>query len=100
MRRIKRDIVGAVLISADNKVLLDRTDLKAGGVYSGCWVIPGGGVDDGETLEEVLIREVKEETHLDIQNEIIELQWVSMDDLKNVELSPPAKALFCKMRKL
>jgi 8-oxo-dGTP pyrophosphatase MutT (NUDIX family) len=29
------------------------------------YVIPGGGVEEGETLEEAAIREVKEETNLD-----------------------------------
>ena len=28
------------------------------------WVVPGGGIEDGETEEECVIREMKEETHL------------------------------------
>ncbi len=31
------------------------------------WLVPGGGVDWGESLEEALIREYKEETNLDIE---------------------------------
>ena len=68
MRRIKRDVVGAVLLSGDNKVLLGRTAHSALGVYSGSWVIPGGGIDQGETLKQALIREVLEETHHDISD--------------------------------
>lgn len=68
MRTITRDIVGAVLISSDSKILLGRTAKDAGGVYSGSWVIPGGGIDEGESREQAVIREVKEETHHDISN--------------------------------
>lgn len=35
----------------------------------GYWVIPGGGIDDDESEEECVIREVKEETNLDVKIE-------------------------------
>lgn len=73
MRRVERKIVGAVLLSRDDKVLLGRTAAEAGGVYSGSWVVPGGGIDAGETPEQALIREVLEETHHDISGCQIEL---------------------------
>lgn len=31
------------------------------------WVIPGGGREDGEAEEECVVREMKEETHLDVR---------------------------------
>ena len=47
---------------AENKILLEkRTD-------NGMWCVPGGAIELGETLEEALRREVKEETSLDIFN--------------------------------
>lgn len=33
------------------------------------WAFPGGGIEDGETEEECVIREMKEETHLDVRIE-------------------------------
>jgi len=72
MRHINRTIVAAYLYSKDNKLLMGRRDPSKGGVYPDCWHIPGGGIDDGETKEEALIREVKEEVNLDISPYTIE----------------------------
>jgi len=77
MRTIKREIVGAVIVSKDNKVLLGKTGKSAKGVYSGNWVVPGGGVDEGETKTQALIREIKEETRIDVSNYNIEFVNVS-----------------------
>lgn len=66
MRTINREIVSALLISKDKKVFMGKKDPHAGGVYSDCWHIPGGGVEGGESLEETLAREIKEETGIDI----------------------------------
>lgn len=66
MRIIERRIVGALLVSKDEHVLLGYKDPTWGGRYSDCWVLPGGGVDEGESDIEALYREIKEEVGLDI----------------------------------
>lgn len=52
MREIERDIVGGVIISKDNKMLMGKG--RNGSVYKDCWLIPGGGVDEGETKLQTL----------------------------------------------
>jgi len=42
------------------------------------FVLPGGGVEEGETVEEALIREVKEETNLDVKK--FEKRWEHFND--------------------
>jgi 8-oxo-dGTP pyrophosphatase MutT (NUDIX family) len=66
MRTIERDIVGGFVFSNDGKVLLGLMDPKAGGTYAGFWVVPGGGVNEGETKEQALRREFLEETSIDL----------------------------------
>lgn len=53
-----------VAILRDGKILMARraADDFLGGVYE----LPGGGVDDGETIVEGAVREVKEETGLTV----------------------------------
>ena len=51
-----------IIYDKDKGILLEkRTD-------NGMWCVPGGAIELGETLEEALKREVKEETSLDIFN--------------------------------
>lgn len=51
----------AIIVKNDQVLLIHRK--KEGREY---WVFPGGGVEDGETKEQAVIREVKEETSLDV----------------------------------
>ena len=53
--------VGALFIRPDGKVLLGLRVLSKK-VWPGHWETIGGHVEDGESLEEALIREVQEET--------------------------------------
>jgi 8-oxo-dGTP diphosphatase len=63
-----------VLILKDGKALLGKRHAEYSNAShklsdsGGTWTCPGGGIDFGETLRECAIREVKEETNLDIKN--------------------------------
>ena len=63
MRTIKRLIAGAFIVSADNYILLGKSTT---GLYDGCWIVPGGGIEQNETIKEAVIRETYEEVGLDI----------------------------------
>ena len=55
--------VGAVVI-CDGKILLEKRKNEPG---KGKWSIPGGLVELGENVEQTVIREVKEETGLEVE---------------------------------
>jgi 8-oxo-dGTP pyrophosphatase MutT (NUDIX family) len=146
MRKIHRDIVSALIHSSDGKLLMGKKDPNKGGVYSDCWHIPGGGIKEGENTSNALVREIKEETGLDIDSieliddtgrgysekfledtqekvmcnmkfnvfkiqldntaenihlepkgDLVELKWFSINDLKDVKLTPPSTELFRRL---
>jgi len=55
--------VGAVIIS-NGKILLEKRKNEPG---KGKWSIPGGLVELGENIEQTVIREVREETGLEVE---------------------------------
>jgi len=56
--------VTAIIKFPNNKILLVKRGTV---VFKGYWALPGGRVDARETEEEAVVREVKEETGLDIE---------------------------------
>lgn len=54
--------VGAVIFKDNQVLLVKRSNPPA----QGSWAVPGGKINPGETMQQALVREVKEETGLDI----------------------------------
>ena len=71
MRVIDREIVGGFIFSNDGYILLGKS--KPGGVYPGYMMVPGGGVDENETKEDAMKREVLEEVGIDITGATIQM---------------------------
>lgn len=61
---VEKIVVGAV-VSYDNKVLCLKR--RKGDFMAGLWELPSGTLEDGETIEQCLYRETKEETGLRIE---------------------------------
>ena len=62
-------VVSIALINNENEILLSKRPEKKH--LSGFWEFPGGKVEEGETPEKALIREVKEELNIDINKKCI-----------------------------
>lgn len=96
MRSINRDIVAANLFSKDNKLFVALS--APGEVYPGCWKIPGGGVEEGEEKTEAVIREVQEETGVDISQCKIELIYDDMRGESEKTLKDTGERVLAKMQ--
>lgn len=98
MRTIHRDIVSATIFSKDGKLFQARKNQSGGGVYIDCWHIPGGGIDEGEDKLSAIVREIKEETSLDISSYSLEL----IDDLgtgtSEKTLKDTGEHVLCEMK--
>lgn len=56
--------VGAVVHDTAGRLLLIQ---RGHDPHRGRWTLPGGRVEEGETLEEAVVREIREETGLDVR---------------------------------
>ena len=53
----------AIIPFPEGKILLIKRDTVP---FKGYWALPGGRMDPGESIEQTIVREVKEETGLDV----------------------------------
>lgn len=60
-QRFPEPTVGALIFNREDKVLLVKSDK-----WHGKYVVPGGHIELGERMEESLLREIEEETGLDV----------------------------------
>lgn len=63
--------VYAVIVKNESILLVKKTR----GPYIGLWDLPGGRIEPGESDEDALVREVKEETGIFIQ------EWIFLEEL-------------------
>lgn len=86
--------VGAVIFNNEEVVLVKRG--KEPGY--GKWSIPGGAVELGETLKEGLLREIREETGLEVEiGGIVDvLDWVSRDAYDRIKYHYVLVDFWCK----
>ena len=70
--------VVAAIIKKEDKIFITRRNY---GEFADMWEFPGGKIEVGETREEALVREIKEELELDINN---------LDYLTTVEYDYPS----------
>ena len=85
MKKIKHLGAYGLIIKGDKMVLIK----KVGGPYDGKLDLPGGTIEWGETPEETLIRELKEEVGIDVLKyelfdaNSITFEWTYKDELEN-----------------
>ena len=63
MKRYSGKTSTAIIPFPPDRILLVKRDTVP---FKGYWALPGGRMDPGETVEQTIVREVKEETGLDV----------------------------------
>ncbi len=74
---MKTRICAVAVIEKNGKILMGNKARDIG-PYPNTWRLPGGGVEEGESLEDAAKREIKEETNLDVES--VEKIGVDEDD--------------------
>ena len=69
---ITKENIASLILNPEKKFLLIQRAPKDDSL-PGFWELPSGGIDEGENMETSVIREVKEESGIDISNEGLKL---------------------------
>ncbi|MEL6361532.1 MAG: (deoxy)nucleoside triphosphate pyrophosphohydrolase [Pseudomonadota bacterium] len=80
-------VSAGALIDADGRVLMARR--PEGKANAGLWEFPGGKLEDGETPEQALVRELKEELDIDTETSCLAPIGFASTDLGDVHLLMP-----------
>lgn len=64
MKRYCGKTATAIILYSESEILLIKRDTLP---FKGYWALPGGRMEIGETVEQTCVREVKEETGLDVE---------------------------------
>ena len=59
------NVVAAIIRNKEGKILIAQRNLKKS--QGGLWEFPGGKIEENETREEAIVREIKEELEMDIK---------------------------------
>jgi len=83
---MKRRIAVRAIIEKDGKLLNVKLKPYEKAIEEEYWCTLGGRIDDGESLEKAVIREVLEETGIvPIVGQLLYVQQFSMDDVESIE---------------
>ncbi len=85
--------VGVYIFNDKNQILLGFRNSKHG---NGSWAPPGGHIEFGETPEQAIIREVKEETNLTLNPLDIEFKDFTNDFFEKTYVHYITLHFFCK----
>jgi 8-oxo-dGTP diphosphatase len=83
-----RLVVGAVIVDGRGRAFVHRRGEERA-LFPGCWDIPGGHAEPGETPLEALARELREETGWTLRRvlaELGEVRWTGTDGVERREL--------------
>lgn len=59
------NVVAGIIRNNENKILIAQRNLKKS--QGGLWEFPGGKIEPNETMEDAIVREIKEELDIDIE---------------------------------
>ncbi len=63
---VRRQGASAIPVNSEGKILLQLRDDRPDLLYPNCWTTLGGGVEEGETFDEAIRRELMEEIELEL----------------------------------
>ncbi|MFH0862675.1 MAG: NUDIX hydrolase [Candidatus Altiarchaeota archaeon] len=84
--------VDAAIVDGGRIVLIKRLNPP----FKGCWALPGGFVEVGETVEAAVVREAREETSLDV--DVKALVGVFSDPMRDPRGHTVSVAFLCRKK--